>query len=207
MENKIGILIDAYCNTPQKVELLEKILSSLSPLKEKYFLVVASHTPVSLSVQSVADIVIYDSNNVVDDRKYSHGVAESMLIEQGIMLMKYYGIKAFHKITYDSELNDLSIFDEWENKDKKFVGTMWNGTDIGIDICCFYADIAWFEKRIPFYRNIDEMFAISNMLEICWGSKLSAKDREECYIYTNGLEMFHDYRYKDGKNKLNLINQ
>jgi hypothetical protein len=211
MEKKIGVIITSYADYMAKEDLLKQLVYKIKKL-DKYLVVVSSHLPVSTSIQEYADIVLYDKNNVVDERKYSHGVAECMLIDQGISALKYYEVETFHKLTYDCELNDVSIFEEWERNSygRKFVGASWGGScgnpGNGIDGCCFYTDLNWFKSHFPLYKSIDTMFQVSNMLEVCWGVSLSQQDRNQCYLYPGSLEMFHDSRYNNGKNRLNIVN-
>lgn len=178
------IVITAYCNTEAKQQMLDTLVAQLWG----HYIIVASHTPVSLFVQQRANMVIYDSNNVVDHRLYSHAVADCMLVQQSILILKYYSYTHFHKLCFDTEIHDTEVFRKWEShQNAKFVGAYRD--IIGISAAQYFTEIEWFEKHLPLYRDIDTMFKVSNELEQCW-MRACNNNFDEMHMYTNEDLMF-----------------
>lgn len=203
---KIGLIITAYCDSIPKNDILYNLCLQLRPLKD-VFIVVSSHTPIEQRVMKLVDYAIYDKNNVVDRRKYSHGVAESMLIEQGMLALKYYGIKSTFKLAYDCYLQDLSILKEWAWHSAMMVTCYWNINNVpgNISTLAFYTDVEWFLATFSFYKDIDEMFKTSIFIEEVWYKDVLRQHKEgQIFFYPDVETMFKE----DGlKNKANIFSK
>ena len=96
---KLGFIITYFHTSIEGLNLLIENLKVLS--SENYYLVLASHSPLDKDIQEMCDYYFYQEKNIVDDRKYSHGVAESNLIEISLKHLKEQGIDWTYKATYD----------------------------------------------------------------------------------------------------------
>lgn len=201
---KIGFILTYFHNSNEGYELLKKNVKILG--RENYYFVIASHSPLPVDIQEMCDFYFYQQKNVVDDRRYSHGVAESNLIEISLNHLKSQGIEWTYKVSYDIELNDVSRFKDWINDYKyNFVSCNW-----GDNILCtnsFFTNIDFVLNNIDFYSTIDSMFAINTILENCWEKNIKEKNLvNEIYSYENKNIFYGDnkidilfYNYSDVK--------
>ena len=186
MNKKIGFIITSYANEQEKKDILYNLIKQIRKL-ENIFLIVSSHAEIEYRVQELVDYVIFDRNNPVDFRKYSHGCAESILIESSLKILQYYKIEKTFKIPFDCKINDSSIFENWKKEDKfKVVSSKWG--DNYFSSFAFYADINWFLETFSFYQNIDEMFKRSNVLEEIWYEDLIIQNK------LKDVFLFEDFR-------------
>lgn len=163
-DTKIGFIITYFHSSEEGLQLLIQNLKTLS--KENYYLILASHSPLDKSLQEMCDFYFYQQKNIVDDRKYSHGVAESNLMEICLKHLKDVDINWTYKATYDIEIKDINQFKKWKKEGYKFVSCNW-----GNNIICtnsFFSNIDFLLENITFYKTIDEMFYVNNVLENCW---------------------------------------
>lgn len=199
---KIGFILTYFHNSNEGYELLKKNVKILG--RENYYFVIASHSPLPTEIQEMCDFYFYQQKNVVDDRRYSHGVAESNLIEISLNHLKSQGIEWTYKVSYDIEINDVSRFKDWI-KDYKynFVSCNW-----GDNILCtnsFFTNVDFVLNNIDFYKSIDSMFAINTILENCWEKNIRNKNLlNEIYSYENKYVFYGDnkidvlfYNYSD----------
>ena len=194
-DTKIGFIITYFRTSEESLNLLKKNIKILS--KENYYLVVASHSPLDIEIQEMCDFYFYQQKNIVDSRKYSHGVAESNLIELSFNHLKDQGINWCYKVTYDIEINDVNRFKDWIVDDYEFVSCNW-----GDNIICtnsFYTKIDFLLENTIFFRNVDDMFAINNVLENCW-EYLFRKNQVLNKIYS-----FNDKYEFYGVNKIDIL--
>jgi FkbM family methyltransferase len=194
-DTKIGFIITYFHNSDEGLNLLKENLKILS--REDWYLVLASHSPLDVEVQKMADFYFFQSKNVVDDRKYSHGVAESNLIEISLKHLRDIGVSWTYKASYDIEINDISQFKKWIIPNKKFVSCIW-----GNNILCtnsFFANIDFILQNINFYRTVDEMFVVNNVLENCWEHDIKTKN------LTNELFSFENKEVFYGVNKIDKL--
>lgn len=177
-------------------KLLINNLKKLST--ENFYLVLASHTAVSSEIQELCDYYFYQKKNVVDNRKYSHGVAESNLIEFSLKHLKNVGIDWTYKMTYDVEISDINRFYEWQNNFRwNFVSCNW-----GDNIICtnsFFSNIDFILENITFYNSIESMFAVNTVLENCWERDIRTKNLiSQTFAYENKQVFF-------GDNKIDIL--
>lgn len=194
-DTKIGFIITYFHNSVEGLNLLKENIRILS--RENYYLILASHSPVDLELQTLCDYYFFQSKNIVDDRKYSHGVAESNLIELALIHLKSQGIKWTYKATYDIEISDVNEFKKWKKDGFQFVSCNW-----GNNIICtnsFFSNIDFLLDNITFYRSIDEMFAINNVLENCWEHDIKSKN------LTSDIYSFPDKQTFYGQNKIDKL--
>jgi len=192
---KRGFIITYFYTSEESLNLLKKNIEILS--KEDYYLVLATHSPLSIELQEMCDYYIYQSKNIIDNRKYSHGVAESNLIELAIKHLKDQGIDWTYKTTYDIEINDINRFNDWCVDGYDFVSCNW-----GDNIICtnsFFTKIDFLLENIIFFRTIDEMFSINTVLENCWE-----------YLFRKRGVLDKIFSFKDkyefyGKNKIDML--
>lgn len=194
------MIITAYCDTDPKECRLDTLCRQVRPAAD--FLVVASHTPIPGYVQEHCDYAIYDRNNAVDERKYSHGCAESMLIEQAMNALDYYGVSWTYKLPFDCDVGDTSIFADWASKGRPFVSCRWGELPIGT--FAFYTNVQWFRSTFTAYHSVDEMFRVSNLLEVCWWKDLERLRRvNDVYLYEDlRRDMF---KVPEGRNRADLF--
>lgn len=201
-DTKIGFILTYFHNSHEGYELLKKNVEIIS--RENYYFVIASHSPLPIELQEMCDFYFYQQKNVVDSKRYSHGVAENNLIQISLKHLQSNGIEWTYKISYDIELNDVSRFKDWINEYKyKFVSCNW-----GDNILCtnsFFTNVDFVLKNIDFYDSIDSMFSVNNILENCWEKNIrdkhllheiySFKDKETFYG-DNKIDMLF-YNYSD----------
>jgi len=183
-----GFIITYYKSSIGSQALLEKSIDAIS--KENYYLVVASHTPLSIELQEKCDFYIYQEQDIVDNRKWSHGVAENNLIEMALHHLKFKDINWTYKVCYDITINDFSIFKEW-NKGYRynFVSCQW-GTHI-ISSNSFFANVDFVLSNIKFYHSIEEMFKVSTYLEDCWEKDIFSKRvNHQIFTYPSKEDFF-----------------
>lgn len=202
-DTKTGFIVTYFHNSEQGLELLKENLEILS--REDYYLIIASHSPLDVEIQKMADYYFFQSKNIVDDRKYSHGVAESNLIEISLKHLKDEGIDWTYKVTYDIKINDVCEFNRWDKKEYLFVSCNW-----GSNVICtnsFFSNVDFLLENIRFYRTIDEMFSVNNVLENCWEHDIrsknlldkvySFKDKQDFYGVNQIDILYYDYNQID----------
>lgn len=198
-----GIIITAYCDTLRKLVVLRKLLKKLKK-ETNYFIVLSSHTKIPTVLQKYTNVTLYDSNNLCDERRYSHGVAESMLIEQALNTLEYYKIEDTYKIPFDIELNDVNILNDW-NKEGYLMSTAWWNSSWPMGTFAWFANINFLKKYFTFFKDIDSFMNAEKTiggnvaLEKIWSLDLEKSFiKDKIYIYQNYREMFGD------KNKIDL---
>lgn len=205
---KTGLIITAFTNTPEKEEVLYQLLFSLrKQLKDEYYIILATHSIVPINIQNFCDAIVYEKDNQIDKRKYSHGAAECNLISRAFSILEDLGIEYTHKLTYDMRLDDISIFKEWESKDKKLVIAKWDKW--GISALAFYCNIYFFRQQLKLFKTVEEMFKYSDdnkltyadgtvLLETIWGLNIMKNAGwGQCYIYPDPVEMMLGNMYCD----------
>jgi FkbM family methyltransferase len=198
-DTKIGFIITYFHNSEEGLNLLKENLKILG--REDYYLILASHSPLDLELQKLSDFYFYQSKNIIDDRKYSHGVAENNLIEISLSHLKSQAINWTYKVTYDIEILDVNEFNKWRHIDFDFISCNW-----GPNIICtnsFFANIDFILENIKFYKSIEEMFAVNNVLENCWEHDIRSKnlinkiysfENKQVFYGVNKIDkLFYDY--------------
>jgi FkbM family methyltransferase len=185
---KHGFIVTYFRSSDESEKLLSDMIEVLS--KENFYLVLAAHSLVPVEIQQKCDFFIYESLNISDDRKYSHGVAESSLIEMSLNHLKYQNIEWTFKTCYDIILNDVSVFSKVTNNYKfPFVTCNWG--DHFICTHTFFANVDFILNNINFYKTVEEMFQNSNVLELCWQNDILNKNlKDQLYIYESKAELF-----------------
>jgi FkbM family methyltransferase len=189
-DTKIGFILTYFHNSHEGYELLKKNVEVLG--RQNYYFVIASHSPLPQEIQEKCDFYFYQQKNVVDDRRYSHGVAENNLIEMALKHLKSQNIDWTYKVSYDVEIHDVSRFLDWR-KDYKysFVSCNW-----GENILCtnsFFGNINFILNNIDFYDTIEEMFTVNNVLENCWEKNIVDKNlQNEVFSYENKNTFYGD---------------
>ncbi len=199
--HKSGLIITSFANTEEKNFVLLNLVKSLQSYKEEnnLYLVLSSHCPVPIEIQEFCDYTIYEKENQVDSRKFSHGVAECNLINHAFRILEDKGITYTFKLTYDCIIEDFSIFEEWKSKNAKLVIPKW--FTWGIGAFAFYTDIKFFRKHLHLFRTIDKMFEYSEnhhltfldgtvLIEKIWMMDLIlGKIMHEVFVYSDSVEM------------------
>lgn len=185
---KHGFIVTYYRSSDESEKLLSDMIEVLS--KENFYLVLAAHSLVPTEIQEKCDFFIYESLNISDDRKYSHGVAESSLIEMSLNHLKYQNIEWTFKTCYDIILNDVSVFSKVTN-DYKWDLVTCNWGDHFICTHTFFGNINFILDNITFYKTVEDMFKNSNVLELCWQNDiLNNNVKNRLYIYNSKSELF-----------------
>jgi len=194
IDTKTGFIITYFHTSDEGLNFLIENLKTLR--KEGYYLILASHSPLDRSLQEMCDFYCYQQKNIVDDRKYSHGVAESNLIEICLKHLKDQSIKWTYKITYDIEINDINEFKKWDKKEYQFVSCNW-----GDNIICtnsFFSNIDFLLENVTFFRSIEEMFSVNTVLENCWEINFRRNNvLDKIYSFNDKYEFY-------GVNKIDL---
>jgi FkbM family methyltransferase len=193
-DTKIGFIITYFHTSSEGLRLLKENLKTIG--REDYYLVLASHSPVDVNIQEMCDYYIYQQKNIVDDRKYSHGVAESNLMEMCLKHLKDQNIDWTYKVTYDVEIVDVNEFKKWDKRDYQFVSCNW-----GSNIICtnsFFSNIDFLLQNITFFRSIEEMFTVNTVLENCWEASFRNNNvLDKIYSFSDKYEFY-------GPNKIDL---
>lgn len=217
-DTKIGFIITYFHTSNESLNLLIDNLKVLS--SENYYLVLASHSPLDKEIQEMCDYYFYQQKNIVDDRRYSHGVAESNLMEISLKHLKEQGIDWSYKVTYDVIINDVVRFRDWINEFKyKFVSCNW-----GANVICtnsFFSNIDFLFENIDFYKTVEHMFSNNTVLENCWEKNLRdnnvldqtfAYENKQVFFGDNKIDqLFYDYNkitfiYSDEENRFYIQN-
>ena len=213
-----GFIITYFKTSDQGEQLLKDLVDTMS--RENYYLVLASHSPVPVEIYSKCDYYIYQELNVVDDRKYSHGVAENNLIELALLHLAYKEIEWTYKVCYDVQITDITHFENWVKDGYNFVTCNWG--EYYVCTNSFYGSVDWLLSNINFYKNVKDMFTDSNVLEQCWQRSIEENGvKNEVYTWSNKTEffgpnkidiLFYDYNkiefwYDSGENKFYIKNE
>jgi hypothetical protein len=125
------IIIGAYCPDDERKDLLNKCINSLQPCRDKYDILISSHTEIPTHILKNVDYVFYDKNNdLITDIKYinqpwfspmedmvilstyigeySTYLAVYRLLIFGLGFAKMFKYEKAHYIEYDTIMNDLS---------------------------------------------------------------------------------------------------
>lgn len=216
-DTKEGFIVTYYNNGGNSEELLYGVIDKLS--KENYYLVLASHSPdVPLEIQKKCDFYFYQSLNIVNEKKYSHGVAENNLIELSLLHLKYKKIEYTYKTCYDIIINNVGDFKRWKLP-FGLVTCKWG--EYNVSTHAFYGSVSFLLKNIEFYVNIESMFSVSNVLETCWEKNLIENGlMGKVYSFNNKEEFFGEnipdvkyfdyseflFSYNEEENKFDLYN-
>jgi hypothetical protein len=124
-----------------------------------------------------------------------------MLVEQAMKALQYYGIRETYKLPFDCDIGDTSIFAEWSSKGTRMTSCRWG--DFPFGTFAFHADVAWFMDTFTFFHSIEDMFLVSNLLEVAWWKDVQAKGRErDVFLYDDlRRDMF---KVPEGLNKVDL---
>lgn len=185
---KKGFVITFFKTHYNTYEQLYKLVKSLA-LKD-YYVILASHSYVPDYVLSFCDLYIYEEKNLADQRKYSHGVAETSLIKKSLIQLKEINIEWSFKVSYDVELNDVSIFDDWiNNYNYKFVSCKWGNQDVSTN--SFFGNVKFILENMYFPESIEEMFEHSFFIEDIWDKKIKEKSlQDSIFTYPSKEAMF-----------------
>jgi hypothetical protein len=173
--------------------------------KQNYYLVIASHSPLPIDIQKSADFYFYQELNIVDNQKWSHGVAENNLLEIALLHLQYKGINWTYKLCYDVFIRDTEKLLEWQkNMRYDYVSCQWGENIISTN--SFFASVSFILENIVFYKTIDEMFKVSRYLEACWEYDIKRKflegqiftypSKEEFFGRDNSMDVF-SYSYSE----------
>ena len=194
-DTRKGFIVTYFKTSDQGESMLKDLIDTIST--ENYYLVLAAHSPVPVEIYSKCDYYIYQELNVVDDRKYSHGVAESNLIDLALLHLAYKEIEWTYKVCYDVQINDVNHFKEWVKEGYNFVTCNWG--EYYICTNSFYGNVDWLLSNIRFYKNIEDMFSDNTVLEACWQMSIERNGiKDEVYSWPNKTEFF-------GPNKIDAL--
>lgn len=195
-EFKQGFIITYFNSDEGSEKILENLVDVMS--KENYYLVISSHSSIPQSIQEKCDYFIYEKLNAVDDKQYSHGIAESTLIHKALLHLRECDIHWTYKICYDVDIKKPGEFKEWvHDHEFSLVTSLWgNG---GLSSHSFYASVDFMLDEMPFYDTFEEMLASSNVLEIAWMNHCRENNLLlDVYLYSSANEMYKE-------NKFNLV--
>ena len=111
MKNKNLVIIVCYCDTEQKIKLLHNMINQI---KNKFDILVASHSPLPILFQNDIDYLVYDKSNPI--LKYPERGMEFWRIIQNQKIshiMNDYGWTVFNlkknAITFSATLGPISF--------------------------------------------------------------------------------------------------
>jgi len=175
---------------PHRELTLFRHLEKIKQLPNNLLKMLITHTPIHRNAFDYVDLVLYDKNNVADEeRQFSYGAAESMLIRQGLIMADYYNKEWMFKLGFDVIPDDpYKIFDWLQFTDKYKMVSMTHGR-LGVGTLAFLVNVKWGLKNIPEFRTIDDMWKGQN------GKHLEHAIGE--HLYNQGV--FDDiYRFENG---------
>ena len=188
----LSIMSGCYAPPNREVTLF-KHLSLINQLPEGFLKILVTHTPVHQNCFKYVDMVLYDNNNVVDERAFSFGAAESMLIRQGLILSKYYGIEWMFKLGFDCLPNNIKEVYEWLKHIEKYKMITTEHGGKGVGSLSFLVNVDWGLENLPEFRTVDEMFQGQDgkHLEVAYGEHIIKLGKwSDIYFYKNINEMF-----------------
>jgi FkbM family methyltransferase len=188
---KKGFIVTYFKSTPDGEKILIDLINTIS--KMDVYLVLGSHSSdVPLEIQKKCDFYFYQELNVVDDRKYSHGVAENNIIEIALQHLKWKGIEWTFKSCYDIIVNDTDRFNDWvKNYEYKFVSCNWGDNFLATH--SFFANVDFILNNIRFYKTVEEMFSVNTVLENCWQRDIELSDtKHSVFSYPSKVDMYGD---------------
>ena len=196
IDTRTGFVITYFKSTKEGEKILEDLIKTLS--KQNFYLILGSHSAeVPIEIQQLCDFYFYQDLNIIDDRRYSHGVAENNIIEIAFSHLKRKGIKWTYKACYDIIINDTSRFDDWIN-DYKYNYVTCNWGDNFLATHSFFANVDFILDNIDFYDNIEDMFKVNNVLENCWQKNIEDKGlKDQVYSYKDKQDFFGLYNQLD----------
>lgn len=193
-DKTIATMTGCWCPPNRQVTLF-KHSELIKSLPDNFLKMLVTHSPVHQNIFKYYDIVLYDNNNVVDEkRQFSFGTAESMLIRQGLLLAKYYGMKLMYKFGFDLLPDDIfRIYDWLEHIEKGYKMVTHRHGNPGVGTFIFLVDVDWALKYLPEYRTVDEMFGgcENQHLEISYGKHIVKNGQmDKVYFYNSSNKMF-----------------
>lgn len=109
MKKKELILITAHCPTNEKKEILLKLLKSLEKYRDKYSILVASHTTMDSFFFEYFDYFYYDKNNdILTDIEYRQN-GWFMPFENYVIWSSYIGVGNTLKAIWDLVIPSIAI--------------------------------------------------------------------------------------------------
>jgi hypothetical protein len=125
------ILISAYCPDIQKMDKLRNLVNQLQVFREKYDILIVSHTEIAIDIQNKVELYLYDKKNelltdwdLINQPWFSPSDGQNRKIQSGLLtgrnthlaiwrililgfsLVKNIGYKKVHHIEYDCEIRD-----------------------------------------------------------------------------------------------------
>lgn len=210
-------IVGSHPSTKKQIEQLINCITSLKPLGWDILLV--THHPVSLEIQSMVDYFIYDKNNIMvpsdisphifssnhifDFKIYlgGHALAISTHISNSFTFAKNYGYDFCYYLESDSsfdisdlhKLDQLSIQMESENKDM----VIFNPESFIVKDCYYGEDGQFFYETLLFGAKINQFLDVFNPPKTIdeW------LNNDMCY----NLESCLYHKYKDRKDKCLIV--
>ena len=199
MINKnIAVMTGCFFKPHRELTLFHHV-ETIKKLPDSFLKMLITHTPIHSKIFDAYDIVFYDKNNVADeDKQFSYGAAESMLIKQGLMIADYYNIEWMFKLGFDVVPDNIeNILDWFEYTDNYKMVSMEHG-EYGVGTLAFLINVKWGLKYFPEFRTIDEMFGgvSGKHLEFAIGEHLlRQREFENVYRIEGGIDkMFKQTR-------------
>jgi hypothetical protein len=197
------ILITAYCNTEQKKELLDRLLSFLNFYSSVFDIMVSSHTPLDIEIQNKCDYVIFDKENLLlyDDKirpklffktdtftvnsnyisSFNTTYTVLKLESMGTSLANSLGYKKIHKIEYDTDISSIKELIDNSKLLNEFDTVCYTNDGIKTN---FMSGSIWSSKilKLPdFYLKYQK----NEVLEIIYQNGLSAEWLIKKYFTNN----------------------
>lgn len=213
------ILITAYCPDEHRENILRNLVNSLCVYKEKYDLLIVSHTLTPLDIQKKVNYCLYDSKNEIltdwdllnqpwfnpnNDRRIQSSflsgknthLAIWRLMILGFSLAKNMGYDKVHHIEYDCKINDIDEFDENSNILNEYNSVIYIDSKDTVD------DILFGSFQSYFIPNIDNFLINLNEEKIIEMIRNSSSKSPELMLQ-NILEKSGKV-YKKNRNNLEL---
>jgi hypothetical protein len=189
---RAAIVVTFYRTNLNRLDDLRRLLKSLS--FSDWFVLLATHSAVPEDIQELCDLVVFEQENIADQRKYSHGVAETSLIRKSFATLKGMGFEWSFKICYDVEIDDISTIRGWTLDHKyQFVSCQWGHCTVSTN--SFFANIDFVLSNFTFFDSIEGMFTRSFFIEDIWDQDIRSKGLEQfIFTYPSKESMFKTNR-------------
>lgn len=185
---KKGFIITFYKTNYNNYEELHTLIKSI--LFCDYYIILATHSFIPEQIQNLCDLVIFEELNLADQRKYSHGVAETSLIKKSLLQLKDLNINWAFKVSYDIIVNDPKVFESWVLDYKyDFVSCLWGNCIISTN--SFFCNVNFVLKHLTFPKTIENMFERSFFIEDIWNQDIINQNlSHKIFTFHTKEEMF-----------------
>lgn len=201
------ITIFSFCPTFEKKQILNQLLQDLQPKREKYDLMVVSHSPISDLSLDMVDYFYYDKQNILlkdfglTNKFWFRG--ENIMVHSSLVypfsthltiyrliyytmnFSKFMGYSKVHFVEYDIKMDDYDLIDEVNLKLDNYDNVMFKGDDDWVWGTYFASNVKSFESNDFIYNKekiLQDLSSFENrMTEYVTPQILTIKNRTIYY--------------------------